>query len=311
MRAGREQFLVHVDIGICTFRRPELAETLASLFRLDLPDDVRIRLIIADNDAQPSAFDLVEGLRAQSPFELVYVHCPMSNISIARNACLAASDGDYLAFIDDDETAKPDWLATLLQTATATMADAVLGPVRAIYGDGAPAWMRKGDFHSTRPVWIGGEIRTGYTCNVLLDMRSPHIRGRRFALALGQSGGEDTHFFTQVTDAGGRIAFAETALLEEPVPATRASLGWLVKRRFRSGQTHGRIIAARHSLAGRVKHLGLAMLKAGFCCMASLGTSLSPITRNRYLLRTVLHAGAVSGMLGMREIRQYGSMEAA
>jgi succinoglycan biosynthesis protein ExoM len=311
MRAGLDQSLVHVDIGICTFRRPELAETLASLFALHVPADVRVRLIIADNDAKPSAFDLVEGLRAQSPFELVYVHCPMSNISIARNACLAASDGDYLAFIDDDETAGPDWLAQLLKTASATTADAVLGPVRAIYGEGAPAWMREGDFHSTRPVWVGGEIRTGYTCNVLLDMRSPRIRGRRFALALGQSGGEDTHFFTQVTDAGGRIAFADNALLEEPVPAKRANLGWLVKRRFRSGQTHGRLVGARHSLGGRAKHLGLAMLKAGFCSMAFLGTLPSPVTRNRYLLRAVLHAGAVSGMLGMREIRQYGSMEAA
>lgn len=311
MRAGLDQSLVHVDIGICTFRRPELAETLASLLALQVPADVRVRLIIADNDAKPSAFDLVEGLRAQSPFELVYVHCPMSNISLARNACLAASDGDYLAFIDDDETAGPDWLAQLLETASATTADAVLGPVRAIYGQGAPDWMREGDFHSTRPVWVGGEIRTGYTCNVLLDMRSPRIRGRRFALALGQSGGEDTHFFTQVTDAGGRIAFADNALLEEPVPTKRASLGWLVKRRFRSGQTHGRLVAARHSLGGRAKHLGLAMLKAGFCSMAFLGTLPSPVTRNRYLLRAVLHAGAVSGMLGMREIRQYGSMEAA
>ncbi|WP_137131357.1 glycosyltransferase family 2 protein [Rhizobium sp. FY34] len=311
MRSGLDQSLVHVDIGVCTFRRPELQDTLASLFALVVPADIRIRLIIADNDETPSASELVDSLRARSPFELVYVHCPKSNISIARNACLAESDGDYLVFIDDDETAAPEWLAALLDKASETAADAVLGPVRALYDEGAPDWMREGDFHSTRPVWVGGEIRTGYTCNVLLDMRSPRIRGRRFALALGQSGGEDTHFFTQVTDIGGSIVFAEQALLEEKVPAKRASLGWLMKRRFRSGQTHGRIVGARHSLIQRIKHIGLAMLKAGFCGMAFLGTSASPITRNRYLLRATLHCGAISGIMGMREIRQYGSMEAA
>jgi len=40
-------------------------------------------------------------------------------------------------------------------------------------------------------------------------------------------------------------------------------------------------------------------------------TAFSPINRNRYVLRAALHAGVVSGTLGMREIRQYGAVEAA
>lgn len=311
MRDDRDQSLVYVDIGICTFRRPDLEATLLSLFLLVVPAGTRVRLIIADNDETPSASALVDGLRRRSPFDILYVHCPKSNISIARNACLAAAEGEYLAFIDDDETATPEWLAELLSTAAATAADAVLGPVRAIYGDGAPAWMKSGDFHSTLPVWVGPSIRTGYTCNVLLDLRSPRIRGRRFAVSLGQSGGEDTHFFTEVTDAGGLIAYAEKAVLYEPVPAKRAQLGWLVKRRFRSGQTHGRIVGARKSIGGRIGQAGLAGLKAAFCGAAALGSLFSPVARNRYTLRATLHLGAISGIFGMREIRQYGSMEAA
>ncbi|MBP2549826.1 succinoglycan biosynthesis protein ExoM [Neorhizobium galegae] len=311
MRDDRDQSLVHVDIGICTFRRPELEETLLSLFALIVPAGTRVRLIVADNDATPSAEELVESLRRRSPFDIQYVHCPKSNISIARNACLHASHGDYLAFIDDDETADPQWLGELLATASATTADAVLGPVRALYGEGAPGWMKSGDFHSTLPVWVGGSIRTGYTCNVLLDMRSPRVRGRRFALALGQSGGEDTHFFSGVTDDGGLIAFAEKAMLVEPVPPKRAQLGWLMKRRFRSGQTHGRILAAKTSLAGRMVQAGLAGLKAAFCGGAAVVSFFSPVARNRYALRAMLHLGAISGLFGMREIRQYGSMEAA
>lgn len=311
MRMDHDQSHLHVDIGICTFRRPELSATLLSLFSLVVPSGVRLRLIVADNDETPSAFELVESLRGRSPFELSYIHCPKANISIARNACLAASDGDYLAFIDDDETASPEWLAELLETAAATTADVVLGPVRAIYAVGAPDWMTSGDFHSTMPVWVEGEIRTGYTCNVLLDMRSPSIHGRRFALSLGQSGGEDTEFFTKVTDAGGRISFAEKAWLTEPVPARRASLGWLLKRRFRSGQTHGRIVGARHSALGRLRQLGTAAAKAGYCGLAALFTLFSPTARNRNLLRGSLHLGAMTGILGVREIRQYGSVEAA
>lgn len=300
-----------IDIGICTFRRPELRETLMSLFALVVPAGADIRLIVADNDAQPSAKPLVDELRGLSPHEITYVHCPKGNISIARNACLAESTGDFLAFIDDDEAASPGWLFELYTAARDTGADAVLGPVRAIYDSKSPEWMRAGDFHSTMPVWVRGEIITGYTCNVLLDMHSPHIAGRRFDLALGQSGGEDTQFFTAMTEAGGRIAFASGALLEEPVPAKRASLEWLAKRRFRSGQTHGRLVAEKHPGAGRLPQAGLAVSKFAFCSLCSLATAFSAVRRNRYALRAALHAGAVSGIFGVREIRQYGMVEAS
>lgn len=301
---------IRIDIGICTYRRPELQATLESLFALTVPAGAALRLIVADNDANPSARALVESLRERSPFNIGYVHCPKSNISIARNACLTECDADYLAFIDDDETAEPQWLVELLAAAKLTGADAVLGPVRAVYETQSASWMRKGDFHSTRPVWVDGRIKTGYTCNTLLNMRSPVVLGRRFALSLGQSGGEDTHFFTELTEAGGRIEFARDAVVEEKVPEKRASFSWLAKRRFRSGQTHGRILAAKYSGLSRARQTCLAALKLAYCVALTGATSFSPVTRNRYALRAALHLGVVSGTLGIREIRQYGVAEA-
>ena len=57
------QAMTSIDIGICTFRRPELRETLISLFALAVPSGVTIRLLVADNDGQPSAKALVDELR--------------------------------------------------------------------------------------------------------------------------------------------------------------------------------------------------------------------------------------------------------
>lgn len=302
---------LRVDIAVCTFRRmAALSETLASLAALKVPPGVTLRVIVADNDVAPSARPCTDAACKNLPMALSYVHCPAGNISLARNACLEAADADFLAFIDDDETAEPQWLVGLVSVAKRTGADAVLGPVRAVYGTQSADWMRKGDFHSTMPVWVGGQIRAGYTCNTLLDLRSPAVAGRRFALSLGQSGGEDTHFFTALTDAGGRIEFASDAMVEELVPEKRASFSWLAKRRFRSGQTHGRILAAKNSGLGRLKQTGLACLKLGYCLALTAVTLPSPVTRIRYALRAALHAGAVSGTLGIREIRQYGAAEA-
>ncbi|MDS7595070.1 glycosyltransferase family 2 protein [Agrobacterium tumefaciens] len=299
-----------VDIGICTYRRPALVATLLSLFELDVPEGVKIRLIVADNDAEPSAEASVERLRKTAPFEITYVHCPKSNISIARNACLLECKADYLAFIDDDETAPPHWLAALLDKARQTGAEAVLGPVTAVYRDSAPSWMKRGDFHSTVPVWVNGEIITGYTCNTLLKMDAPSVRGRRFALALGQSGGEDTHFFSYMHAAGGKIAFAEQAMLSEPVPESRASFMWLARRRFRSGQTHGRVLAEKKPGFRRVMQMLTAGSKVLYCATFAALNSFDAVRRNRYALRGALHMGSASGAFGVREIRQYGTVEA-
>lgn len=303
MSCGRIDFPTRVDICICTYRRPYLEQTLRSLAALDLPDHVVASVIVADNDTRPSARELVDAISPELPFRLRYIHCPASNISLARNACLDAAQGDFLAFVDDDSTVSPQWLAQLFDSAGTTGADAVLGPVRAVYSASAPGWMRRGDFHSTEPVWVDGEIRTGYSGNALLRRASPHVADRRFDLALGRTGGEDTEYFSQLHRSGGRIAYARDACVDEPVVAGRACFSWLAKRRFRSGQTHGRLLAQRHV---RLTQAGLASAKALFSLGAALVFVASPHRRNRQALRGLMHVGVASGLLGLREIRLYG-----
>ncbi|MFC6489124.1 glycosyltransferase [Nitratireductor sp. GCM10026969] len=296
-----------VDICICTFRRDALLDTLRSVADLDVPDGVRLRVIVADNDVTPSARARVEQVADGFPYELVHVHAPARNISIARNACLDAASGNFLAFVDDDETVTRPWLGALLATALDTGADAVLGPVRAIYQPGAPGWMQRADSHSTYPVRVRGEIRTGYTCNVLLKSTSPFVRGRRFDLSLGRSGGEDTDFFTRLYQAGGTIAYEPEAWVEEIVPDGRARFSWLARRRFRMGQTHGRLLANGSAPPRRLVHLGLAGLKAGYCFAAAALLCPFAARRNPSILRGIMHVGVTAGLLGLREIRQYGS----
>jgi succinoglycan biosynthesis protein ExoM len=299
--------MVTVDVCICTFRRPALAATIHSLARQIVPAGVAVRLIVADNDVTPTAEPLVRRLAEECPHPILYTHAPAQNISIARNACLDAASGDFLAFIDDDETASPGWLAALLEASDG--ADAVLGPARAAYEAEAPQWMRSGDFHSTSPVWVNGEIVTGYTCNVLLRRDSPAVAGRRFAVALGRSGGEDTDYFTGLTRAGGQIVYAERAVVDDPVPANRARFSWLMKRRFRMGQTHGRIVIGAASGAARLRHVVAATAKTALCFAMATATVPFATRRNRWALRGTMHAGVVAGLLGLSEITQYGDVE--
>jgi succinoglycan biosynthesis protein ExoM len=273
---------------------------------MQLPEGIDVSIIVADNDETPSAASLVAEIAAQVALPVRYVHAPARNISLARNSCLAHSHADFLSFLDDDETASTNWLVSLFDAIEFRKADVVLGPVHAIYSADAPVWMRQGDFHSTRPVWVDGKIRTGYTCNVMMRMDSPAIQGKRFDLKRGQTGGEDTEFFDRVHHDGGRIVFAPEAQVDEIVPNARASAMWLAKRRFRSGQTHGRLLKQKHSVSALPGLVALAGAKALYCAVFALATVPNSSKRNGYLLRGALHAGAIAGLAGLREVKQYG-----
>jgi succinoglycan biosynthesis protein ExoM len=291
---------------VCTFRRESLAGTLASLAAQVLPDGVSLRVIVADNDETPVAEGRIRAVAAALGLDLDYRHAPARSISIARNACLDAARADWLAFIDDDEIAEPQWIAAMLREARAGDWDAVLGPVRAIYDGAAPGWMRQGDFHSTRPVVLKGAIETGYSGNVLIRRALVERVGLRFDLRFGRTGGEDLDFFYRLRDAGGRIGFAEDAWVEEPVPTGRASLKWLLARTFRAGQSHGsRLTLSQPRAAGRVRQAALAIAKAAACACGALVSLPKAATRNRFLTRGALHLGVLARMAGVREIELY------
>lgn len=297
-----------VAVGICTFRRAELTEALRTLEAQELPDGVRLCVIVSDNDSEPSAQETVESFARTSRHEVVYRHAPAGNISIARNAVLeetARRGLDRLAFIDDDELAPPYWLARLLGQLARDEADAVVGPVRALYGPEAPDWMRTARVHDTRPeLGPDGRPIAGHSCNVILRTCAPAFAEQRFDLDRGISGGEDTGYFEAARRAGAKLSLAPGAWLEEPVPASRARLGWLLRRRYRMGQTHGSLL--REGRENTATALPLALAKVAYCAAAMLLTAPAPVWRNANLLRGALHAGTVSGLLGRSAVAIYG-----
>ncbi|MCH2547818.1 MAG: glycosyltransferase [Alphaproteobacteria bacterium] len=299
-----------IDIAICTFRRPHIADTLRSIARMRIPSPWRIRIIVADNDEVTSAQSLVENTAAALNLPVTYVHAPARNISIARNACLDASAAPLLAFVDDDEIVSAEWLEQMLATWQTTKANIVLGPVEALYEANPPRWRRQGDFHATRPVWVEGCIQTGYSCNVLMERDVFAQSGLRFRKDLGKSGGEDTMFFAQAFDNGATIAFAEQAIITEAVPQSRASLMWLLKRRYRSGQTHGRLLIEKNpqtlGLIKKIKIILIAVIKWAYSYAMAVFTVFNGVKSRYWLLRGTLHLGVVASIMGASEIEQYG-----
>lgn len=291
-----------IDVCICTYRRPAIVEALKAVAAQDALEWVSLRVIVADNAPDTEAQELICAAGKSLGLDLVYVHAPATNISIARNACLATARAEWLAFLDDDECPVPGWLTALIAETRRGDWDAVLGPVQAVYPERSPAWLKICDLHSTRPVWVDGRIETGYTGNVLLRRGLIERAGLGFQTELGRSGGEDIDFFYRLRDAGGRIGYTPDAMIYEPVPIERTNLGYLLRRNFRRGQTHARRLM-QAPLPRSALHLPLAVVKAFLLGLAACQPRTS--TRNRYLTRAALHCGVVARLAGVAEIKLY------
>jgi succinoglycan biosynthesis protein ExoM len=296
-----------VDVCICTYRRLQIATTLKAIAAQAGCDDFALRVIVADNDIHSGAGERIVALGSALGLELHYVHAPARNISIARNACLDAADAEWIAFLDDDVVPSPVWLQELMAEASRGGWDAVLGPVRAVYPAAAPAWVRDGDFHSSRFVAKQDRIVTGYTSSVLLRRNFVRCHELRFDKALGRCGGEDTDFFYRLCDAGGRIGAVAATVAEEPVPIERTQLGYILKRNFRQGQTHA--LRLRQLAPSATQRILQGQIALGKALLLGAGALLHPrqVDRRLYLARAALQCGIVARFAGIGEIELYGN----
>jgi len=288
-----------IDVCICTYRRDSLEETLQSISRQSLPLGWRARVIVADNDATSHRRQHLERYSNCLGIEMLYVHAPEKNISRARNACLSHASAKWVAFIDDDETARHDWLAQLISRRGE--AHCIFGVARALYEPSAPSWMVKGDFHS-HVIRTQEALSNGSTCNVMIDREFIERHGLRFNEDLGRVGGEDTILFHEMALRGATFCFAHLAIVEERVSPARATIKWLALRRFRSGQIHFMILKMANQR--RLTIAVSASAKVIYCALGAL-LSLSTVNRVARALRGSLHLGVLASAIGASLYEEY------
>ncbi len=259
-----------VAVCVATFRRPallgELLESLGALTFDRLAPEVRV--VVVDNDAAGSAAAVVEAARASFPVPLDYEVEPRRNISLARNRAVAralAWGAGFVAFVDDDEVVRPDWLDRLLVAQACFGADVVAGVVLPRLPADAPAWTRRGGFFTQPQPPSGTPLPVASTNNVLVD--ASLLRGTEpFDPAFGITGSGDSLFFLGCARRGARLVAAPDAVVEETVPPERARARWVLRRAFRGGNA---AVFCERAMPPEHRQLGLRVLKATARLVAS------------------------------------------
>lgn len=231
-------------------------------------------IIVVDNDPAGSARPIVAALAEMAAVPVRYVGEPRPGISHARNAGVAHARGEFLAFLDDDEEADPNWLAHFLDALSRYDADAVVGPVRPRFAAalGEVDAFRRSFYTRDARAPSGTRLLRWNIGNSIFRKERCFIGPEPFDPRFGLTGGEDTVFIRQMTRRGCKLVWCAEAAVVEDVPAERLAARYLMRRAFRGGQTAAfmSLLVPPRELRRAVRLIGGGAIQLAFCAPAGL-----------------------------------------
>ena len=232
---------IRLAVTLPTFRRPEqVVRTLRSVVAQAAP--VPFAVVVMENETEAA-----EGAAAATRY-LAGAGVPATVVLANRRGnCAAYNAGwhvslmrhvnlEWVLVIDDDELARPGWIAAMLETAEATRADMVGAPQWPVFETGAD--LRMADHPVFRPPY--GETRAVpilfSSGNVLI--RADRLRRHGYPWldeGFNFLGGGDSDFYAREKVRGARFAWCAEGGVDETIPARRTELSWLNARALRNG----------------------------------------------------------------------------
>ena len=301
-----------ITVAICTHNRAGyLAKALDSMRAQTAPPD-DFEVVVVDNASTDTTASMVENVRAKIP-TLRYVFEGKLGLSHARNRALHEARAEYIAFLDDDAIASPEWVDALLG------AFETMQPRPACVGGRIdPIW------EGPRPAWLA-ESLMGYLTVIdwsdtplVLDPRRQYIAGANMAFitsvlrelggfhpALGRVGekllsGEELYVQNRLSRAGHRLYYDPRAAVGHHVPAARLTRHWFLDRAYSEGLSAAVIHSELEKLPKHrrvrmaVRLLGTFALHPGQWALRSRGNEAEDFSRQCQARRRM---GMIWGLL--------------
>lgn len=232
-----------ISAVVCTYRRYDLLEAaLQSLRRQSIPVD-RYSIIVVDNSPDAAQaqtyldrYDRIDNIR--------YIHTPTSGLSNARNIAARECRTEFVAYLDDDAIASPDWLEKLLDAFDkfGERAGVVGGPILPIWQDERPAWLADELVGALSIVDWGGSLRIAgeheWIAGANIAFRTaPLLDAGAFSTLLGRNGAggallsnEENEVIAKLRAAGFDAIWAAGARVRHLVHRDRLRQGWFRRR---------------------------------------------------------------------------------
>ena len=225
-----------LSLIIATYNRSaSLLRTLGSVVSQSAPAEVWECVVVNNNSTDNTAEAFARFASEHQGFNLRMVTEHKQGLSNARNCGIAASVGQYIAIIDDDETLEQGYIESYIEFFDSfPEAMAAGGAVRAVFESGRPRWMS----HYTERM-IANTLDLDIAVTLFPKNRVPaggNMAFRRevfdrvglFNPRLGRNGqslmgGEENDLFARLRAEGYHLYFVPNAAIDHYIPAEKTT----------------------------------------------------------------------------------------
>jgi len=241
-----------LTVALCTHNhRQRLERTLRGLAQL-VPPNCQCELLIVDNASTDSTPQLVAAADWRTGWMNVrIVREEKLGLSNARNRAINEAAGEYIVFMDDDETPDAQWLRAYERIILAERPDALGGRIEVMFEDGErPPWLQD------ELLGFLGHLDHGGGARRLVTLDTP-IFGGNFAFrkqvfssvgvfdaGLGRkgtsnTGGEDTEIYRRMIGLGCNVWWVPDAVIHHRIQVDKLHRRYFLDLHFRQGRIEG------------------------------------------------------------------------
>jgi len=273
---------VAYTVALCTHDHADrLVRTLADLKALRAPD-APWELLFIDNACSDGTPSLLAGEAWPQSWHVRTLREEKLGLSNARNCALREARGEYVIFIDDDETPGPDWLCAFERLIREHAPDAFGGRIEVLFEGERPGWLTDellgflGELNraDSRVQLIepgssfhGGNFGVRRTVCQTVGAFDPDL-GRK---GTDNTGGEEVDFYRRLLAGGFKVWWTPDAVIFHRIQTAKLKRGYFLDLHYRQGRMEA---IRRRGSASRVppKYLVPQLWRASRAVLAQWST---------------------------------------
>jgi glucosyl-dolichyl phosphate glucuronosyltransferase len=223
-----------ITVILCTFNRCQsLSKALESVAAQILPNSSEWEVLVVDNNSSDQTRELAVDYSHRYPGRFRYLFEPQQGKSHALNRGVHESNGEVLAFMDDDVTVEPTWLSNITAPLQRGTWAGVGGRIVPPLDFSPPPWLALEGDHELGGILAlfdkgqeGTELTEAPFGTNMAFRKEIFEKYGLFRPDLGprpgsEIRGEDTEFGRRVLKGGDRLWYEPSAVVHHAVPATR------------------------------------------------------------------------------------------
>jgi len=241
---------VAYTVALCTHNHADrLARTLDDLRVLHAPK-ASWELLIIDNGCTDSTPALLSTHEWPAGWRVRVVREDKLGLSNARNCAIREALGEYLIFIDDDETPNRDWLCAYERLIEAHAPDAFGGPIEVLFEGERPVWLADellgflGQLNRADEVIPLTEPNTGFNGGNFGFRKDVCEAIGNFDVDLGRkgsdnTGGEEVDFYRRLRAREFKVWWTPEAVIFHRIQAAKLRRSYFLDLHYRQGRMEG------------------------------------------------------------------------